>query len=70
MNDDSYPPWRSETARCPTFGKLEIDLTVDDSKAYTTPFTVRINQQLMVDDQLIEFICHENQQFRRRVKVE
>ena len=66
MNDDSYSPWRSETARCPTFGKLEIDLTV----AYTTPFTVRINQQLMVDDQLIEFICNENQQFRRRVKVE
>jgi hypothetical protein len=60
----------TERFRRPTFGKLEIDLTVEDPKAYTKPFTVRINQQLMVDDDLIEFICNENQQFRRRVKVE
>ena len=60
----------TERFRRPTFGKLEIDLTVEDPKAYTKPFTVRINQQLMVDDELIEFICNENQQFRRRVKVD
>jgi len=60
----------TERFRRPTFGKLEIDLTVEDPKAYTKPFTVRINQQLMADDELIEFICNENQQFRRRVKVE
>ena len=60
----------TERFRRPTFGKLEIDLTVEDPKAYTKPFTVRINQQLMVDDDLLEFICNENQQFRRRVKVD
>jgi hypothetical protein len=60
----------TERFRRPTFGKLEIDLTVEDPKAYTKPFTVRINQQLMADDELIEFICNENQQFRRRVKVD
>ena len=60
----------TERFRRPTYGKLEIDLTVEDPKAYTKPFTVRINQQLMVDDELIEFICNENQQFRRRVKVD
>jgi len=60
----------TERFRRPTFGKLEIDLTIEDPKAYTKPFTVRINQQLMPDDELIEFICNENQQFRRRVKVE
>ena len=60
----------TERFRRPTFGKLEIDLTIEDPKAYTKPFTVRINQQLMVDDELIEFICNENQQFRRRVKVD
>jgi hypothetical protein len=60
----------TERFRRPTFGKLEIDLTVEDPKAYTKPFTVRINQQLMADDELIEFICNENQQFKRRVKVE
>jgi len=60
----------TERFRRPTYGKLEIDLTIDDPKAYTKPFTVRINQQLMADDELIEFICNENQQFRRRVKVD
>lgn len=60
----------TERFRRPAFGRLEIDLTVEDPKAYTKPFTVRINQQLMADDELIEFICNENQQFKRRVKVE
>ena len=60
----------TERFRRPTFGKLEIDLTIDDPKAYTKPFTVRINQQVMVGDELIEFICNENQQFRRRIKVD
>jgi len=54
----------------PTFGRLMIDVTVDDPKAYTKPFTVRINQQIMADTELIEFICNENQQFRRRVKID
>ena len=35
----------TERFRRPTFGKLEIDLTVEDPKAYTKPFTVRINQR-------------------------
>ena len=60
----------TERIRRPTFGKLEIDLTIEDPKAYTKPFTVRINQRVMVDNELIEFICHKNQQFRRRVKVD
>jgi hypothetical protein len=53
----------TERFRRPTFGKLEIDITVDDPKAYTKPFTVRINQEIMVDTEMIEFICNENNQF-------
>jgi len=53
-----------------SFGRLSIDVTVDDPKSYTKPFTVRINQQIMADTELIEFICNENQQFRRRVKID
>jgi hypothetical protein len=59
-----------ERFRRPMFGKLEIDVTLEDAKAYTKPFTVRINQRVMVDEELIEFICNENQQFRRRVKID
>jgi len=54
----------------PSFGRLRIDVTVEDAKAYTKPFTVRINQQILPDTELIEFICNENQQFRRRVKID
>jgi hypothetical protein len=60
----------TERFRRPTFGKLEIDITLEDPKAYTKPFTVRINQRVMVDEELIEFVCNENQQFRRRVKID
>jgi hypothetical protein len=60
----------TERFRRPIFGKLEIDVTVEDPKAYTKPFTVRINQRVMVDEEPIEFVCNENQQFRRRVKID
>jgi len=59
-----------ERYRRPSFGRLEIDITIDDPKAYTKPFTVRVNQQIQVDTEMIEFICNENQQFRRRVKID
>ena len=59
-----------ERIRRPTYGKLEIDITLDDAKAYTKPLTVRVNQQISPDDEIIEFICNENQQFRRRVKLD
>jgi hypothetical protein len=59
-----------ERFRRPTFGKLEIDVTVDDPKSYTKPFTVRINQRLLADEEPIEAICNENQQFRMRIKID
>jgi len=32
---------------------------VDDPKAYTKPWTVRVNQRIMLDTELIEFICED-----------
>ena len=52
----------TERFRRPTFGRLEIDVTVDDPKAYTRPWMVRVNQNVMVDDELIETVCLENEQ--------
>ncbi len=56
--------------RRPTYGHLQMDITVDDPKAYTKPWTVRIDQRIAPDQEMIEFICNENQQFRRRIKVD
>jgi hypothetical protein len=53
----------TERFRRTSFGRMEIDVTVDDPKAYTKPWTVRVNQEIMVDQELIEFVCLENQRF-------
>jgi len=58
----------TERFRRPSFGSLEIDITIDDSKAYTKPFTVRVNQRLMVDSEMIEFICNENERSTDHIK--
>jgi hypothetical protein len=44
-----------------SYGSLRIDVTIDDPKAYTAPFTVRLNQKIVPDGELIEFICAENE---------
>ena len=51
----------TERFRRVTYGRLEIDITIDDPKAYTRPWTVRVNQRLAADEQLIEFVCNENE---------
>ena len=51
----------TERFRRPTFGTLQIDVTIDDPKAYTRPFTVRVNHRLLVDQEILEFICNENE---------
>jgi hypothetical protein len=53
----------TEKFRRVKYGRMEVDVTVDDPKAYTRPWTVRVNQQIMLDEDLIEFICQENQRF-------
>ena len=56
----------TERFRRVSYGQLEIDVTVDDPKAYTRPWTARtIRQQLMPGDELIEFICAENEKSSR-----
>jgi hypothetical protein len=50
-----------ERFRRPDFGHLEIEVTINDPKAYTKPWTVMVHQQIMVDTDLIEFVCQENE---------
>jgi hypothetical protein len=60
----------TERFRRPTYGELQIDFTLADPKAYTETWTVRVDQRLMPDQELIEFICNENQQFGRRIQLD
>ncbi len=41
------------------FGTLQIDVTIEDPKAYTEPFTVRVIQRLMPDTELFESVCED-----------
>jgi len=53
----------TERFRRVSYGRMEIDITIDDPKAYTKPWTTRHVQDIMPDGELIEFICLENQRF-------
>jgi len=54
----------TERFRRVNFGNMEIDVTIDDPKAYTRPFTVRVEHRIVADGwEMTEFICHENQKF-------
>jgi hypothetical protein len=44
----------------PTIGRILIDVTIDDSKAYTKPWNVQLSWSLQPDIELIESICEEN----------
>ena len=51
----------TERMRRLNYGTLQTDVTIEDPKAYTKPFTVRVMHRLMPDTDLIEFICGENE---------
>jgi hypothetical protein len=50
----------TERLRRINFGTLEIQVTVNDPKTFTRPFTFTLQQRLMPDTELIEFVCSEN----------
>ena len=56
----------TERFRRPSYGRLQIEVTVDDPKAYTKPWTVSLTQKVMVDTEMMEFICNENEQSSKR----
>lgn len=77
FRDDTWIDWNGsviteeakirEEIRRVDFGHLEIKATVDDPKAYTKPWTVTLKQRLVVDAELIDEICLENEQFVERM---
>jgi hypothetical protein len=50
----------TERFRRTDVGHLKIDVTIDDPKAYTRPWTVTEGMQLLPDTELLEFVCNEN----------
>jgi hypothetical protein len=78
LRDDTWIDWNGsvltqaakvrEQIRRPEFGHLEIQVTVDDPKAYTKPWIVTLKQRIVVDAELIDEICLENEQSLKHLK--
>jgi hypothetical protein len=43
------------------FGHMEVQMTIDDPKTYTGPFTIKLKQRLLPDTDLLESFCAENE---------
>jgi len=51
----------TERFRRKDYGHLEVGVTVDDPKAYTSPWTVTLNQFIVLNTELIDYHCAENE---------
>ena len=45
------------------FGQMDIEITIDDPKAYTKPWTVTQQLAFQPDTELLEYICNENNKY-------
>jgi hypothetical protein len=50
-----------EKLRRPNYGTLRIEITVDDPKAYTAPWTVTFDHPIVLDSELLDYYCLENE---------
>jgi hypothetical protein len=48
-------------------GHIAYSVTIDDPKAYTKPWTVTMKQVLVVDTELVDEICLENEKSTQRM---
>ena len=53
----------TERFRRKDFGHMDIDITIDDAKAYTKPWAVTLPLVLMPDTELLEYMCTENNKY-------
>jgi hypothetical protein len=59
----------TERIRRPNYGTLELEITIDDPKVYTQPWTVKMTQGLKLDTELIDEICLENEKSWQRMQA-
>jgi hypothetical protein len=50
-----------ERIRRPDYGHLEVEVTVDDPKGYTRPWTITLKQAIVLNTDLVDEICLENE---------
>lgn len=51
----------TERYRRRDFGHMDVELTVDDPKTYTRPFTIKYTELFQPDTDILESVCEENE---------
>ena len=54
---------QTERFRRKDFGHMDVEITIDDPKAYTKSWTVTLPLILRPDTELLEYICNENNKY-------
>ena len=58
----------TEKFRRPNYGSLDVEITVDDPKAYTRPWSVTLHQDIALNTELMEYFCSENEKDRSHMR--
>jgi hypothetical protein len=51
----------TERFRRVNYGRVDVELTIDDPKAYTQPWTVTLRQVIVLDTELLDYHCTDNE---------
>ena len=54
----------TERYRRRDFGHMDLEITFNDPKYYTRPFTLNLALRLMPDSDMFEYVCNENEKDR------
>jgi hypothetical protein len=78
FRDDTWIDWNGsmitqsakvrERITRPDYGHLQVEVTIDDPKAYTKPWTVTLRQRLALNTELVDEVCLENEKSSQRMK--
>jgi len=64
LDNNGHPASESlhvtERFRRKDFGHMDIEVTIDDPKSYTKPWTVTLPVLYQADSELLEYMCNEN----------
>jgi hypothetical protein len=57
----------TERFRRRDFGNMDLEITLNDPKYYTRPFSIKTALTLLPDNHLFEYVCAENEKDRVRL---
>jgi len=52
----------------PQPGTLTEEVTIDDPGAYTRPFTITSSHRILLNEDLIEYVCNENEKDTKHLR--